>query len=161
MKLTDAVARAAGLADERALADIRREVADDLEAAVRSADFRERVVGYRAVGQLRFAQKTELLRRGLEDDSPSCRGAALLSIELMSRGQPGLVNSVRPLLHSLANADPNAAVRRLAVLCLRNGSPHADTITLLVFLAEEAEERELRVTAASVRDALKRKASAR
>jgi len=161
VKLAEAVARAADLKDERALADLRREVADDLEAAVRSADFRERVVGYRAIGPLRFAQKADLLRRGLEDESPSCRGAALLSLELMSRTHPGLVNSVRSLLHALANGDPNAAVRRLAVICLKNGSPMADTITLLGFLAEEAEEKELRAAAASTRDALKRKASAR
>lgn len=161
MSLADAVARAAALTDERSLADLRREVAEDLEAAVRSADFRERVVGYRAIGLLRFTQKADLLRRGLEDESPSCRGAALLSLELMSRTHPGLVNSVRSLLHALANGDPNAAVRRLAVICLRNGSPMADTITLLGFLAEEAEEKELRAAAASARDALKRKALAR
>jgi len=161
VSLADAVARAAELTDERSLADLRREVAEDLEAAVRSPDFRERAVGYRAIGPLRFAQKADLLRRGLEDESPSCRGAALLSLELMSRTHPGLVNSVRSLLHSLANADPNQAVRRLAVICLRNGSPLADTITLLGFLAEEAEEKELRAAAASARDALKRKAAAR
>jgi hypothetical protein len=138
------------LTDERALAELRREVADEVEAAVRSADFRERVIGYRAVGQLRFTQKLDLLRRGLEDGSPSCRGAALLSLQLMSRQHPGAVNSVRSLLHTLANADPNQAVRRLA-----------DTITLLGFLAEEAEEKELRAAAASARDALKRKAAAR
>ena len=161
MSLADAVARAAELTDERSLADLRREVAEDLEAAVRSPDFRERAVGYRAIGPLRFAQKADLLRRGLEDESPSCRGAALLSLELMSRTHPGLVNSVRSLLHSLANADPTQAVRRLAVICLRNGSPLADTITLLGFLAEEAEEKELRAAAASARDALKRKAAAR
>ena len=161
MSLADAVARAAELTDERSLADLRREVAEDLEAAVRSPDFRERAVGYRAIGPLRFAQKADLLRRGLEDESPSCRGAALLSLELMSRTHPGLVNSVRSLLHSLANADPNQAVRRLAVICLKNGSPLADTITLLGFLSEEAEEKELRAAAASARDALKRKAAAR
>lgn len=161
MSLADAVVRATELTDERALADLRREVAEDLEAAVRSADFRERALGYRAVGPLRFTQKADLLRRGLEDESPSCRGAALLSLELMSRTQPGLVNSVRSLLHSLANADPNQTVRRLAVICLRNGSPLADTITLLGFLAEEAEEKELRAAAASARDALKRKAASR
>jgi len=159
--LAEAAARAADLTDERALADLRREVADELEAAVRSADFRERVIGYRAVGQLRFTQKLDLLRRGLEDESPSCRGAALLSLELMSRQHPGTVNSVRSLLHTLANSDPNPAVRRLAVLCLKHGSPMKDTITLLGFLAEEAEEKELRAAATSVRDALKRKAAAR
>ena len=154
--------QAAELTDERALAELRREVADELDEAVRSADYRERAAAYRAIGPLRFKEKAELLRRGLEDESPACRGSALLSLELLSRQHPGAVNSVRPRLHTLANEDPNQAVRRLAVLCLRNGSPAKDTITLLGFLSEsEHEERELRAAAASVRDALKRKAMSR
>ena len=153
---------AAELKDERQLAELRRLVADELEDAVRDPDFRVRAVGYRAVGQLRFAQKADLLRRGLEDQSPACRGSALLSLELMSRDHPGPVNGLRSQLHALANADPNQAVRRLAVLCLKNGSPAKDTITLLDFIAEsDEEERELRGTAASVRDALKRKSTSR
>ncbi len=149
MTLAEAVARAAELSDERALADLRRSVDDDLEASARSADYRERALAYRAIGQLRFNQKTELLRRGLEDASPAARGSALLSLELLSRTQPGLVNSSRPLLHTLANEDPNEAVRRLAVLSLKNGSPQSDTITLLAHLAEEAESTELRAAAAA------------
>ncbi|MDQ3994942.1 MAG: hypothetical protein M3265_09115, partial [Actinomycetota bacterium] len=90
--LAEAASRGAGISDERALADLRREVADELESAARSSDYRERAVAYRAIGQLRFAQKTELLRRGLEDESPACRGSALLSLELLSRDHPGLVN---------------------------------------------------------------------
>jgi HEAT repeat protein len=159
--LADAVARAAELDDERALADLRRSIDDDLEAAARSADHRERALAYRAIGQLRFNQKTELLRRGLEDTSPAARGSALLSLELLSRAHPGLVNSLRGLLHSLANDDPNAAVRRLAVLSLKNGSAQADTLTLLSHLAEEAEEQDLRAAAAGVHRTLKRKATAR
>jgi HEAT repeat protein len=159
--LADAVARAAELDDERALADLRREVDEDLEAAARSRDYRERALAYRAIGQLRFNQKTELLRRGLEDTSPAARGSALLSLELLSRGHPGLVNAVRPTLHTLANEDPNAAVRRLAVISLRNGSPQADTLTLLAHLAAESDEKELRGAAAAVHQALKKKAAAR
>jgi HEAT repeat protein len=158
--LATAAARAAELKDERALAELRHQVADDLEDAVRDPDFRVRAAGYRAIGQLRFAQKADLLRRGLEDESPACRGSALLSLELMSRGHPGPVNGLRPRLHALANDDPNQAVRRLAVLCLKNGSPAKDTITLLSFIADSDEEdRELRGTAATVRDALKRKST--
>jgi HEAT repeat protein len=158
--LAAAVSRAGEL-DERALADLRRSVDDDLEASARSSDYRERALAYRAIGQLRFNQKRELLRRGLEDASPAARGSALLSLELLSRGHPGLVNSSRSLLHSLANDDPNEAVRRLAVLCLKNGSPNPDTITLLAHLAEEADARELRAAASTVHQALRRKASAR
>ena len=162
MSLADAVARSARVADERALADLRREVADEVEGAARSGDYRERALAFRAIGQLRFAQKTELLRRGLEDESPACRGSALLSLELLSRDHPGLVNAVRPLLHELANADGNDAVRRLAVLCLKNGSPTSDTVTLLAHLAEdESEGKELRAAAASVHRGLKRKAATR
>jgi HEAT repeat protein len=161
LTLAEAAAKGAALTDERALADLRREVADDLEAAARNPDYRERAVAYRAIGQLRFNQKTELLRRGLEDESPACRGSALLSLELLSRDHPGLVNSSRALLHSLANDDANQAVRRLAVLCLKNGSPTADTITLLAHLGEESDERDLRSTATAVHRALKKKSTTR
>jgi HEAT repeat protein len=159
--LAEAVARAGKTSDERELADLRREVAEEVESSARSADYRERAVAYRAIGQLRFNQKTELLRRGLEDESPACRGSALLSLELLSRDHPGLVNARRPLLHSLANDDPNQAVRRLAILCLKNGSPMADTITLLAHLEAESDEADLRAAAASVHRALKKKSAAR
>jgi len=109
------LAEAAAVADElakqgkeRELADLRRDWSDEIEEATRSGDYRERAVAYRAIGQLRFRQKAELLRRGLEDDSPACRGSALLSLELLSRDHPREINSVRPLLHTLANADDNA-----------------------------------------------------
>jgi len=159
--LAEAAARAAELTDERALADLRREVDEDLEAAARSGDYRERALAYRAIGQLRFNQKTELLRRGLEDQSPAARGSALLSLELMSRTHPGVVNAVRGTLHSLANEDPNPAVRRLAVLALKNGSPQQDTITLLAHLAAETDDPNLQASATAVHAALKKKAAAR
>src|ERR671932_134191 len=159
--LADAAARAAAAPDERTLADLRREVGEELESAARSGSYQERALAYRAIGQLRFNQKTELLRRGLEDESPACRGSALLSLELLSRDHPGLVNSNRPLLHSLANDDPNPAVRRLALLSLKNGSPTQDTLTLLAHLGEESDERDLRETAAAVHRVLKKKAAAR
>jgi HEAT repeat protein len=161
LTLAEAAARATELSDERALADLRREVDDELEAAARSSNYQERAVAYRAIGQLRFNRKTELLRRGLEDTSPACRGSALLSLELLSRGHPGLVNAARPLLHRLANDDPNQAVRRLAVLSLKNGSPAADTLTLLAHLAEVDDEKDLRAAASAVHGALKRRASSR
>jgi len=126
---------------------------------VRAADYRERAVGYRAVGQFRFRQKLELLRRGLEDESPACRGSALVSLEALSRDAPAAVNSVRPLLHRMANADDNQAVRRLAIVSLRNGSPHRDTIALLAGLSEDdRQEREVREAAAKVAATLRKKA---
>ena len=165
MTLAEAAAEADGLAQqgaERELAGLRSQWDDELEAAARSADYRDRAVAYRAIGQFRFRQKLELLRRGLEDESPACRGSALISLELLSRESPGPVNAVRPLLHALVNADDNDAVRRLAVVCLRNGSPQRDTLVLLSGLAEDDEQgRELRTAAASTGAALKKKASAR
>ena len=43
---------------EREAANLRREWEDELEAAVRSEDYRERAVAYRAIGLFRFRQKT-------------------------------------------------------------------------------------------------------
>ncbi|MBA3364952.1 MAG: HEAT repeat domain-containing protein [Actinobacteria bacterium] len=148
--------------DERELANLRSEWADELEAAARSSDYRERAVAYRSIGQFRFRQKLELLRRGLEDESPACRGSALISLELLSQESPGPVNAVRPLLHNLVHADPNNAVRRLAILCLRNSSPQRDTIVLLNGLAEDEEqEAELRAAAKRIGALLRKKAATR
>jgi HEAT repeat protein len=135
---------------------------DELEGAARSGDFRERAVAYRAIGQFRYRQKLELLRRGLEDESPAARGSALLSLELLSREGPAAVNADRALLHTLAASDPNAAVRRLAILCLKNGSPQRDTIVILEGLAEDEEQdRELRDAAKRVAALLTKKSRAR
>jgi HEAT repeat protein len=163
--LAEAAAQADELAergDERALAELRTRFGDELEAAARSGDYRERAVAYRAVGQFRFRQKLELLRRGLEDESPAVRGSALISLELLSRDHPSAVNGVRPLLHELATHDPNAAVRRLAVISLRNGSPQRDTIVLLSGLAEDDDQdRALRDAARKVAAALTKKSRTR
>jgi HEAT repeat protein len=160
--LAEVAARAAELTDERELSQLRATADDEIEAAARSEDFRARAVAFRAIGQMRFRAKTELLRRGLEDDSPACRGSALLSLELLSRDHAGVVNSVRSLLHQMANADANAAVRRLAVIALKNGSAHADTVVLLEHIASSDEEdRELRAAATKTVDVLKKKARAK
>jgi HEAT repeat protein len=159
--LAEAAASADELAQagsERELADLRSEWGDELESAVRSPDFRERAVAFRAIGQFRWRAKEELLRRGLDDESPACRGSALLSLELMSRDHPSTVNGVRSLLHNLVNGDGNAAVRRLAVLCLKNGSPQRDTIVLLEGIAGDDEaDADLRKAAGGVAQQLKRK----
>ena len=139
MNLAEAAARAQELAeagDERAIADLRREWEDEVEGAARDPDYRVRAVAYRAIGQFRYRQKLELLQRGLEDESPACRGSALVSLELLSRDSPGVVNRTRRILHELASDDPNQAVRRLAIVCLKNGPPARETIALLAGLAE-------------------------
>jgi HEAT repeat protein len=147
---------------ERELADLRTAWGEELEAGVRSGDFRERALAFRAIGQFRWRAKEELLRRGLDDESPAARGSALLSIELLSRDHPSTVNGVRPLLHTLATSDGNAAVRRLAVLCLKNGSAVRNTIVLLEGLAGDDEaDAELRRAAGAVAQQLKRKPARR
>jgi HEAT repeat protein len=117
-----------------------------------------RAQAYRAIAQFRFRQKLQLLRRGLEDESPAARGSALIALEALSRRHPGDVNAFRPLLHALAAHDSNVAVRRLAVLCLKNGSPQRDTLQLLEGIAEADDtDAELRKTARVIGGALRKK----
>jgi HEAT repeat protein len=160
--LAEAAAQADGLAQQgsqRELAELRSQWDDELESAARSSDYRERAVAYRAIGQFRFRQKLELLRRGIEDESPACRGSALLALELLSRDHPGDVNADRSLLHRLiSDGEENPAVRRLAVMCLKNGSSQRDTIVILEGLAaDEDADRELRAAAKRVAEVLKKK----
>jgi HEAT repeat protein len=161
MTLAEAAARADELAqagDQKALATLRAQWDDEIEAAARDGDYRVRAQGYRAIAQFRFRQKLELLRRGLEDESPAARGSALIALEALSRDHPGDVNSYRPLLHELAARDPNVAVRRLAIVCLRNGSFQRDTVQLLDGIAEDDEaDADVRRTARAVATALVRK----
>jgi HEAT repeat protein len=163
--LAEAAEQADALAaagDERALATLRAQWDDELEAAARHADYRVRGQAYRAIAQFRFRQKLELLRRGLEDESPGARGSALISLEGLSRTHPGDVNTFRPLLHELAARDPNVAVRRLAIVCLKNGTPQRASIQLLDGIAENDEEdREVRKTARSVATLLTKKSRQR
>jgi HEAT repeat protein len=165
MSLADAAAQADALAqagDERSLATLRVQYDEEIEHAARDADYRVRAQAYRAIAQFRFRQKLQLLRRGLEDESPAARGSALISLEGLSRTHPGDVNSFRPLLHELAARDPNMAVRRLAVICLKNGTAHRDTLQLLEGIAEADEtDVELRKTAKVVHAALRKKSTAR
>ena len=75
---------------------------------------------------------------------------------------PGDVNAFRPLLHDLAARDPNVAVRRLAVVCLRNGTPQRDTIQILDGIADDDEEdAELRKAARTVSAQLLKKSRAK
>jgi HEAT repeat protein len=166
MTLAEAAAQADELATSGAaqeLAALRGEWDDELEAAARSADFRERALAFRAIGMFRWRAKEELLRRGLDDGSPAARGSALLSLELLSRDHPSTVNSVRPLLHKmLSDGDENPAVRRLAVMALKNGSAQPDTIRLLEGLAVDDEaDGDLQRAAGTIAQGLKRKAQTR
>ena len=68
------------------------------------------------------------------------------------------MNSVRSELHRLASGDDNQAVRRLAIVCLKNGSSHRDTISLLEGLSEDdRQDKELRDAAGKIAAALKKK----
>jgi uncharacterized protein (UPF0147 family) len=161
MNLPDAAIAADALAEEgkeRELSQLRAQWDEELESQARSRDFRERAVAFRAIGQFRFRTKKELLRRGLEDDSPAVRGSAVLSLERLSRDHPGDVNDVRPLLHEMVAHDGNEAVRRLAVVVLKNGSARPDTIQILASLGDDDEQpRELREAASKVAQQLRRK----
>ncbi len=154
MTLAEAAQQADALAaagDQRALAVLRAEWDDELEAAARNTDYRVRGVAYRAIAQFRFRQKLELLRRGLEDESPGARGSALLALRALSADHPGDVNTYRPLLNELAARDPNAAVRRLAIFCLQNGTADRGTIQLLDGIAGDDEsDRDVRDAARKV-----------
>ena len=119
-----------------------------------------RAQAYRAIAQFRFRQKMELLRRGLQDESPAARGSALIALEGLSRDRPGDVNSMRANLHELAAHDPNLAVRRLAIVSLKNGSPQRETILILDGIAEDDEqEADVRKTARSVALLLQKRAN--
>ncbi len=161
MSLADAAVEADAFAEEgkeRELSQLRAQWDEELESQARSRDFRERAVAFRAIGQFRFRTKKELLRRGLEDDSPAVRGSAVLSLERLSRDHPGDVNDVRPLLHEMVTNDDNEAVRRLAVMVLKNGSPRPDTIQILASLGDDDEQpRELRDAASKIAQQLRRK----
>ncbi|HEX5585611.1 HEAT repeat domain-containing protein [Gaiella sp.] len=162
MQLAEAATRAEELArsagSEQELAALRADWDDEIEAAARNADYRMRGVAYRAIAQFRFRQKLELLRRGLEDESAGARGSALIALRSLSADHPGDVNSFRPLLNDLAMRDPNDAVRRLAILCLQNGTADRGTIQLLDGIAGNDEaEREVRETARKVSASLVKK----
>jgi HEAT repeat protein len=161
--LAEAAAKADELAqagDERSLATLRVQWDEEIEHAARDSDYRVRAQAYRAIAQFRFRQKLQLLRRGLEDESPAARGSSLISLEGLSRTHPGDVNAFRPLLHELAARDPNSAVRRLAIICLKNGTAQRDTLQILEGIVESDEEdAELRKTARVVHASLKKKAT--
>ncbi len=165
MTLQEAAQQAEDLAaagDERRLATLRQQWDEELEHAARNTDYRVRAQAYRAIAQFRFRQKLELVRRGLQDESPAARGSALISLEGLSRDHPGDVNSMRALLHELASNDPNLAVRRLAIICLKNGSPQRETILVLNGLADDDEaDTELRKTARTIAAALTKRANTR
>ena len=166
MELAEAAARAEELAraggNARELATLRTQWDDELEAAARSPDYRVRGQAYRAIAQFRFRQKLELLRRGLEDESAAARGSALIALTSLSADHPGDVNAYRPLLNELAMRDPNNAVRRLAILCLRNGTADRGTIQLLEGIAGDDEtDRDVREAARGVAALLVKKARAK
>jgi HEAT repeat protein len=136
---------------EKELAALRSQWGDEIEASARHADYRIRVLAFRSVAQFRFRSKLELLRRGLDDDSPAVRGSALITLETLSRDHPGDVNGFRPLLNEVAARDPNNAVRRLAIFCFKNGTAQTDTIRILDGIAaNDEDDREVRESARKV-----------
>ena len=75
MTLAEAAAQADALAEEgneRELSQLRAEWDEVLEASARGADFRDRAIAYRAIGQFRFRTKKELLREGSRTRARPC-----------------------------------------------------------------------------------------
>ena len=141
MNLDEAAARADELArepgNERELAQLRAAVG----RRARGGGAELRLPGSRASPSARSpssgsVQKLELLRRGLEDESAVVRGSAMISLTRSRADHPGDVNGYRPALNELAARDPNLAVRRLAIVCLRNGPPDRGTIQMLDSIAQ-------------------------
>ena len=65
---------------------------------------------------------------------------------------------MRRSLEEMATNDPNVAVRRLAIVCLKNGSAQRETILLLNGLADDDEQdADVRKTAKAVAGALTKK----
>ena len=164
--LAEAAAEADALAqagDEPALAALRTQWDEEIEAAARDCrlpDPRPGLSRDRAVPLPAEARAAAPWARGRE---PGCARARPSSRSKgLSRTHPGDVNAFRPLLHELAARDPNAAVRRLAIVCLRNGTPQRATIQLLDGIADSDEEdAELRKTARSVSTLLVKKSRAK
>jgi hypothetical protein len=86
----------------------------------------------------------------------------LIALESLSRTHPGDVNASRRLLHDRASAAANAAVRRLAIVCLKNGTPERQSIQLLNGLADDDDQdAEVRKTARAVATMLQKRANTR
>ena len=113
--------------NERELAELRAEWAEELEAAARSQDYRERAVAYRAVGQFRFRAEDRAAApraRGREPGLP--RLGAALARAALARPPAARSTRVRPLLHDArrtrTTTRPCDGWRSCA---LRNGSASA------------------------------------
>ncbi len=102
---------------EKELATLRGEWGDEVEAAARNPDYRVRSLAFRSLAQFRFRQKIELLRRGLDDESPGVRGSALIALESFSRDHPGDVNKL-----------PAAAARARGPRSERRRAPAGDRL---------------------------------
>ena len=111
---------------------LRREWEDEVEGAARDPDYRVRAVAYRAIGQFRYRQKLELLaaRAGGREPGVPRLGARRRSscsratARRRQRRAGGRSTSSRATIR-------NQAVRRLAIVCLKNGSGRRETIAIL------------------------------
>ena len=127
--------RSPSAGDERELAALRTTWDEELEAAARVAGLPR--AGGRLPGDLAVPLPPEdraaaARARGREPGLPR------LGARSRSRCSPATtrasINAMRPLLHEIVAHDGNDAVRRLAVMALRNGSAQRDTIAILAAL---------------------------
>jgi hypothetical protein len=136
LSLAEAGVEANALAEsgnERDLARLRAAWADELEAAARSDDYRERAAAYRAVGQFRFRQKEEPCGAGWRTQ-PGLPRLGVIARAALARastlGQLGQAAATQPGQRRRQRGRPAPAI-------LRNGSPQRDTIVLPPGIAEE------------------------
>ena len=115
----------------------------------------------RAIGQFRFRQKTELLRRGLEDESP-CLPRLRADLARASRATiPGWSTSSTDAPRAVdSRRQPGRQATRRHVS--ENGSPQRETILILSSIADDDEQdRELRNAAGKIGEVLRKKGAAR
>ena len=160
--LADAAAEANAFAEqgsERELADLRAEWGEELEMTARSADYRERVVAYRAIGQFRFRAEDRAdppRPRGREPGLPRL-GAALARAALARPPRRRERDAAAAARAGDARRQPGGAAAR------DHGAPQRlgqrETIAILAALGNDDEQdRELREAAAKVAQQLRKKA---
>ena len=140
---------------------LRAQWDEEVEAAARSADYRERVVALprdRPVPLPAEDRAAAARARGREPGLP--RLGAPLARAALARPSRRRERACGRCCTSSSTSDGNEAVRRLAIMALRNGSPQRghDRDPRPRSASDDEQGRELREAAAKVAQVLRRKA---
>ena len=142
------------MALERELADLRAEWADELEASLpQHTTTACAPLAYRAIAPVPLPRRSSSCSAaGSRTRARPCRGSALIALEgALARPSRRRQRVPRRCSTSSPSRDPNAAVRRLAIVCFKNGTPARETILILDGIADDDEtDAEVRKTARSV-----------